>query len=143
MVAVLRPLVQADSNFLYSSWIRSFRASSVNAGLPGREYHARQKRRIGVILGRPDTAVIVACDPDDDEHIYGYVVFEMGEVTAMLHYVYVKESFRRFGLGGVLIDLVKRLPREYFCFTHYPPNPEVEHVFRRRGFEFESGVLNR
>ena len=111
----------------------------MNVGLPGREYHERQKKKIEVITARPDVAILVACEIDKPNHIFGWIVFEMGETAGLLHYVYVKESFRKFGLCHEMLKVFKRLPREVFIFTHYPPFAATEGIFNRRGIYYDRG----
>lgn len=109
----------------------------MNACIPGREYYQRQKRIIQTILARGGSAGIVAVDPEDENHIYGYAIFELGELMGMLHYVYIKEAFRKLGFAHELLKIVKRLPREEFCFTHYPANRDLEYALIRRGITYE------
>ncbi len=45
---------------------------------------------------------IIACDPDDPEHLYGCVSFQPAS-AAIIHWLYVKGSCRRMGLGSALI----------------------------------------
>ncbi|NBQ51698.1 MAG: N-acetyltransferase, partial [Marivivens sp.] len=43
--------------------------------------------------------VLVASDPEEDDHVFGYCVFERD----CLHWVYVKKDLRRMGLGSYLL----------------------------------------
>lgn len=108
--------------------------------MPGGEYYQRQKKKIESILARPSAAVFVVFDPEDENHIYGYIVMEMGETVGMLHYMYVKENFRKFGIAGEMLKVLRRLPCEKLVFTHLPANGEIGEMFKRHGIEYQPGV---
>jgi GNAT superfamily N-acetyltransferase len=46
--------------------------------------------------------LLVACDPEDPDVIWGYVAFD--QVDPVLHFVYVKGAFRRMGIGTRLME---------------------------------------
>jgi ribosomal protein S18 acetylase RimI-like enzyme len=46
-------------------------------------------------------SLLVACDPEDTDVIWGYVAFD--QVDPVLHFVYVKGAFRRMGIGTRLL----------------------------------------
>ena len=46
--------------------------------------------------------LLVACDPEDPDVIWGYVAFD--QVDPVLHFVYVKGAFRRMGIGTRLLS---------------------------------------
>ena len=43
--------------------------------------------------------VLVASDPEEEDHVFGYCVFERD----CLHWIYVKKDLRRMGLGSYLM----------------------------------------
>jgi hypothetical protein len=47
-------------------------------------------------------SVLVVVDPDDDDLLFGSIVYEKGPAP-VLHHVNVKRIFRRNGLGGLLL----------------------------------------
>lgn len=87
-----------DRPFLFSSWLKSFRDSCPYVW--NGTYYAGQHRLIESLLADEDTAVHIAAPMGDDLTIYGWVVHSRDAKT--LHYVYVKEAFRRMGIGAVL-----------------------------------------
>ena len=46
--------------------------------------------------------LLVACDPEDPDVIWGYVAFDPKD--PVLHFVYVKGAFRRMGIGTRLME---------------------------------------
>tara|TARA_R110000868_G_scaffold148576_1_gene370549 strand:+ start:412 stop:708 length:297 start_codon:yes stop_codon:yes gene_type:complete len=55
------------------------------------------------LLSKPTTLVIIACDPNDDKTIYGYIVAELDQAAMILHWVYTKHSFRNFGMAKAML----------------------------------------
>lgn len=69
------------------------------------------------VIRRAYSLVIVS--PDDDDQIYGWIVFEHHNNHVVIHYVYVKAIFLGLGLGKLLLKsaLATRpatVPRFYF-----------------------------
>lgn len=48
--------------------------------------------------------LLVACDPEDPDVIWGYVAFDGNGPSPVLHFVYVKGAFRRMGIGTRLLN---------------------------------------
>ncbi len=103
MLWSLRPAAKEDESLIFSSWLKSHRDSPTVSGVSNTVYYARFHDLIEAILSAPDTQVTVACSPTDPEQIFGYSV-RQGDV---LHWVYVKHAFRKYGLGKVLADTFK------------------------------------
>jgi hypothetical protein len=99
-----------DHDFVYATWLRAFRTSAFAHGIRTSVYFAGQHRRVATILARPGTTVLIAAPDGDDLTILGYAVIEGHTV----HWVHVKEAFRRFGLARALLA---GLP-ETFRFSH-------------------------
>ena len=95
-----------DRNLILSSWLRSAlqfpiwhegRIGSPSINLPpggGTPLYSQHQSILKKILDR--SLVLVASDPEEDVHVFGYCVFEKD----CLHWVYVKKDLRRMGLGS-------------------------------------------
>lgn len=57
------------------------------------------------IILRPRTVTLVACNPDDDKHLFGWACAEVSAGTSdlVLHFVYTFEAFRKYGVATALI----------------------------------------
>lgn len=109
-----------DDPFIYNSWLKSNRAKHAN--MPTSDYFAHYKKLINNLLYKSLT--FIACDPKDPEFIYGYIVIRPIEDLKIIHYVYVKKPFRRFGVLKQLLKsqeinladpiLITTKPPEYF-----------------------------
>ena len=98
-----------DRNLILSSWLRSAlqfpiwhegRIGSPSINLPpggGTPLYSQHQSILKKILDR--SLVLVASDPEEDDHVFGYCVFERD----CLHWVYVKKDLRRMGLGSYLL----------------------------------------
>lgn len=108
-----------DESFLYSTWLKSYRNSV--RGCPTPIYNMGQRARINKIMASPDTNVLVACDPDTYELVFGYMVCGAGNA---LHYLYVKMQYRQQGIANALLtSLDASLPIQY---SHKPNEIWVE-----------------
>lgn len=48
--------------------------------------------------------VTIACDGDDPDQLFGFVVHEL---VAMVHWVYVKAPFRRMGIARKMLEPIE------------------------------------
>jgi hypothetical protein len=89
-----------DLPFIYSTWLKCFRHSSTFAKEISNDiYYKYHQMVIDRILNRGAT-IYVACDKLSPETVFGYILGE-GDV---LHFLYVKKSFRKLGIGTALLD---------------------------------------
>lgn len=92
-----RPPTPDDLAFITSSWLKSNRNSDFANYVENKAYYKLHSDLIKSILNR--SLVTVICDPEDANHIYGYAVYELINTNLILHYIYIKFSYRNFGLA--------------------------------------------
>lgn len=97
----VRKAIPEDIPFIYSSWLNSYKYDStvgfsVRKGLFFSEY----RTILDYILSQSDTKVLVACDPDYPNTIFGYLVYQPNTI----HYAFTKESFRNLGIQTSLYN---------------------------------------
>lgn len=85
-----------DVPFIFSSWLRSYKACR-DRHVAQAVYFKEHHKLIDALLR--DATVLVATPQDDPDTILGWSV-KSGDT---LHYVYVKEAFRRLGIGKALV----------------------------------------
>jgi GNAT superfamily N-acetyltransferase len=110
----IRIMEPGDVNFVLNSWMKSNRDSSTYRHVPSAKYFGEHERRIkrlqGDIVrqhlegGLADIAV--AYDPEKPGDIFGWACAQNDFNTPVLHYVYVKESYRQMGFAGDLLKSV-------------------------------------
>jgi GNAT superfamily N-acetyltransferase len=96
----LRPGGPDDLPFVFATWLRSYkRSSSFARRVPNDVFYKFHHQAIERILVRTSAQLRIAHAPDAPGVILGYAVTEPGVV----HFVYVKGDFRRFGIGSALL----------------------------------------
>lgn len=122
----LRPATAGDLGLVYSSWMRSYwdaKPASL-AGVP-RELYFSDAGHHGVIdrlLRRPDAILSVACDTKDHDEIYGWACWS----ARALHYVYVKELWRRKGVASALVAKGPSLPVSHVTVAYLKAFTSIE-----------------
>lgn len=120
----------SDSDFLYSTWIKSFRDSGFCRAVPTPIYNRSQRERVRALLEKDFTYVLVACSPETPELIYGYAV---GEAPNVLHYVYVKKDYRGQGIGKRLLShLLDHSTNNPVLYTHKSADIAHEALLKER-----------
>jgi hypothetical protein len=125
-----------DIPFIFSSWLRSYRETRAVKVLDNRTYYAGQHAVIEGLMQRPNIIVEIACDVQDPEQIYGYVVYESRSDGPLIHWTYVKLPFRAFGIGSSLVKAAcENVPGDKITVTHLPK-------MEKKLFENESVIYN-
>ena len=102
MTPLVRPATESDLRFVRSSWKTDFWKNHARKSMSHGVYSPGQARRIERLLGRSGT--LVAYFPEVPDEVLGWAVVEHD----VLHYVYVKSSYRRVGIAkGLTIGRVR------------------------------------
>ncbi len=112
----IRNLQAADVAYITSTWMTSFRSNNSFAReMKHRIYSSEHNRIINSILSEGKT--LVACDPEDDGHIFGYIVCSSKDIGIdVFHYIYIKGPFQKNGIAKSLIESAKTA--EKAVYTH-------------------------
>jgi hypothetical protein len=90
-----------DEAFVLSTWMKSYRDAGAVRSVPTPIYNIGQRHRIMGILRDIETYILVACDKETPELIYGYAVCRAPNVV---HYLYTKNTYRQGGVGKALLQ---------------------------------------
>lgn len=101
-----RPGKVEDANFIINSWLKSYRDSEFAVAIPNEIYYPHHENMIKHILLQDTNSVTVLCDPDDEDHIIAYAVYNT-KFPAMF-YLYVKHAFRNLGIGRYLFESIRK-----------------------------------
>lgn len=101
-----RPVREEDLNFIWSSWLKSYRNSNFALTIPNEVYFAFHQALINQIMLNPKNAVTVLCDPDKEDDIIGYIAYCV--TRPVIFYIYIKQPFRKLGLGQFLFRGVRQ-----------------------------------
>ena len=112
---IMRMRRETDDAMIIDSWLRSGLQYPIFTPECGRP-PIRLRPPHGLLLSTnrtflqkilPSTSVAVLCDPEDKDHIIGWICYE----EDCLHFIFVKFNFRRLGFGNELMKKAD-LPEE-------------------------------
>lgn len=113
---VLRLATEADLPFIFNSWLRSYRNSYQAKQIEANIYYAEQHKILEVLLEKYDT--IIACSPEDSTQIYGFINAGYTDNFFTLNYIYVKHTFRKMGVGKMLLNVFDHDLQYVGIYTH-------------------------
>lgn len=98
---VIREAQEGDIPFIFNSWLQSFRSGLMPKKVDNTIYFSEHHKVIERLIKRAPT--LIACDPADPATIYGYLCYEKIDGVFVLHYCYVKHTFRAMGVMRQLL----------------------------------------
>lgn len=99
---MMRDAIPNDIPFIYNSWTTSYRhISPLRTYISDPVFYKEYLCVIDSILANPNTKTLVACSIEDREIVFGYCIYG----PDLLHYMLIKEPFRRFGIAKQLYEL--------------------------------------
>jgi ribosomal protein S18 acetylase RimI-like enzyme len=118
---LMRPARPEDQAFIYNSWLKAYRNSKLTREWPNEIYYKAQAKAITQIFFAAKT--IIACSAEDKSQIYGYIVFQKVSETQIVHFLYVKQVFRRLGIGKSLVEKAfgEQTDEQEIHTTHWLP----------------------
>lgn len=112
----VRPATEADINFIFSSWLKSYRDSFFAATISTTVYYAEHHKVVERLL--KSCEVYVACSDADTSELYGFVCGERVDGILVIHYAYVKHHFRWLGIGRKLFEQFNHDGTSAGLYTH-------------------------
>lgn len=120
---LIRPARLSDTPFILASWLNHYKNHSYFAKrISGKIFYPAHEKVVKHILAKPGATMLLAVDPardDGPEVLLGFMIYEACEFERpVIHFVYVKQDFRRMGIAASLIirsdiDITKTV------FTHW------------------------
>lgn len=106
----------SDLPFIYNSWLKSARKAYPD--LSNQEYFQMKKIECTELI--KNSNCLIACHLEDPNFIFGYLVYKIiADDVCILHWGYVKNVNRGFGIFTKLINAVYPNPENYPIFiTH-------------------------
>lgn len=135
---IFRAHKSEDLNFILDSWGRSvFSGTSAKKYVTPEEFHSFHRPQRMRFFSKPNTTCIV-CVPDDDlNQIIGWIAVESIPSGLILHYLYVKDVYKKQGIATMLIK--RALPTSPIFYTHLTEQAArilSRHQDRFRGFKY-------
>ena len=113
----IRDATETDVNFIFNSWLKSYRDSEFAKHIANEIYFAEHHKLVERLLKTNN--VSVACDQSDPDHIYGFICAGHTDGIFTVHYLYVKHTFRRFGIATALLDNLGHNKSSIGIYTHH------------------------
>ena len=115
---VIRHWGDEDKPFIMSSWLRSFKSSRYAGPIPNNMYWTVYAQAIEQILDRDGVKVLIACNPEKESQIFGYIVLEQNHEAPVVHWLYIKQPFRGWGMARSLMGFCHILKHTEFSYTY-------------------------
>jgi len=112
----LRAANSEDVSFIFNSWLKSFRNSFFAKSIANEIYFNSHHKVIEKLI--KESKITVACSESDPNQLYGYICAGQVDNFFMLHYIYVKHSFRNMGIAKSLLNSFDHDPSVASIFTH-------------------------
>lgn len=97
-----RPVTPDEIPLILDSWGKGWRTSEYSGTTANHLFFANFRETLAGLIGRGAKLTAAAVG----DRVVGYVCYEhKGDDTAVLHWVYCKDPWRRKGLGRYLTDL--------------------------------------
>lgn len=115
---ILRPMEPADTSFFFNSWLESWKKSRYAGVIRNCDYYKVTREVIEGLIKR-GARIHVACNPSNQEHIYGWVCHELtGDGFAVVHYLYVKDPFLKMDVDKALMSMVDGEKPGFYTFNY-------------------------
>jgi hypothetical protein len=132
----IRAAVDTDLPLIFATWLKGARTSRIAYGVPGRAYHPGQREVVEGLLA--EHGALVACDPEDEDVIWGWCCVG-GEPCRALHWIFVKYYLRGAGVARALLEAAG-LDRGTLVCTHWTRDLDR---FHGRVAEYDPYLLTR
>lgn len=131
-----RPYTPDDIPFIQSSWGKSYYADGPgNTLFQAQAFHKFHRPLREAVLNKPNATAIVCSSKDDPSFILGFSIVEKPEEPLLiLHYLYVKFSFRGEGIAKELFQ--RSLSIRPVLYTHETTKSKsIMEKYKRKGKE--------
>jgi hypothetical protein len=132
-----REALPEDLNFVFNSWLISFKQSKTLQNVEGAFYYQGQHNIIERCLRQSETLMLV--DANKTEDIYGYIVYQQIDGIFTLHFAYIKHIYRGLGLFRHMLSLVRSDNSVLGLYTH--DTKAARHVGDRFNLYYNPYVL--
>lgn len=105
MKVLIRANKPEDIAFIFDSYLKSWRLSKFAGTVPNHLYFETQRQLLEGLLGR-GAKVSVAYPEGHEDAILGWICYEEKEGKAVIHYVYIKDSYAGLGVADQLVESV-------------------------------------
>lgn len=112
----IRNASEKDVPFIFNSWLKSFKSSVFATQISPLIYFENHHKIIEELLKICKVSII--CSSQDESQIFGYMVSQKIEEVNVVHYIYIKEPYRKLGLAKHVLNYNNIKLTEAFFYTH-------------------------
>lgn len=95
-----RPYQITDCNFILATWMKgNYYGSDWFKEIEKKSYYNNYSRYVQKILLKPSVIIAIACLKENPDIILGYSVTEEVSGKNIVHFVYVKDEWRKIGIA--------------------------------------------
>jgi hypothetical protein len=126
---LIRDFDEHDRFYVQESWMRhyyknSYFAKKIKPGI----YYKNHELVIKHIMARPTIQKKIVCYKELSEVPLGFLVYDKTSPKNIIHFIYTKRAFRKFGLARILLESEKLDPN--LCeFSHW--TYDFDHLVHR------------
>lgn len=112
----IRPMADGDTAFVMSSWLKNYKYSGLAVSrMRDSEYFTSYQPIVEKLVTISD--IYVASLREDTDVIIGYLAIQRLTESDIIHYIFVKEHWRKVGIARLLINAAA--PKSTTYFTHW------------------------
>ena len=98
---LVRDVEPEDLNFIYDSWFKTWRSSKYAGVVPNNKYYELMREVVENLVGRGATIKVAT----SSNRLLGFICYEHTQDNKpVIHYIYVKDPYFKFGVGELLRD---------------------------------------
>jgi len=102
-----RPYGEDDIPFIRSSWANSYyKGCNDHKGISPEDFHSFHRPLQNRFFDKPTATVIIAHEETEPDIIVGWIAVELISTHILIHYVYIKNTFKGEDLLKSIIDKV-------------------------------------
>lgn len=106
---------ESDMNFIYATFLKSYRFSNpIARAQPKWDYYRNGSNELRKLFSS-DGKAIVACDESDEDLIIGFLIYKAG----IIYYAYTKAAFRGGGIARGMLKAAELSAEATYRFTHF------------------------
>lgn len=115
-LARYRAMEPGDVAFVFNSWLKSYGKTLPLSEKARASYLEAWHELVGKLLKR--SQVLVACDPRTPSEIWAYLCFEEKAGACVVHWVYTRQLYRRWGLARRLVEMAHQVTPGHMENSH-------------------------
>jgi len=126
---LIEPAEPTDRAFIARTWAEALRKSPLYSWAPSSVYFQRIARRIDRLLDKSTVLVvrpsidpgILMLDDGDEKLVSAWICAEPGSPGPLVHFLFVKQGYRRMGLARTLLRKLGWAPGRPIVCTAWTP----------------------